>query len=242
MNVQTCLHSPDALRCQAALFDLTNKLDQSETFSIEDVGDCLPGAVMVQDLSRLTNTYMNKLGCDYLRHSKEELEALGPNYFNLFFPPEEIQLLKVELNNFISQNDFSKIYSFFQRVRPHAGMDYKWYLTSTRLYSDPHNLANPKTLNIAIDVSNLGLTTKKMNFICEQNELVQKHYGKYLRLTLREKEIIRLIVDGKSSYAISDMLFISQHTVNNHRKNIIAKLQVKSLSELIKFAVAFCII
>ncbi len=56
-------------------------------------------------------------------------------------------------------------------------------------------------------------------------------------LTKREKEIVNLIADGKTSQNISLILYISIHTVNNHRKNIYKKLQTKNLAGLIKFAI-----
>ena len=71
------------------------------------------------------------------------------------------------------------------------------------------------------------------------NLYVVKNYEKFTRLTLREKQILRLISDGCNSYEISESLFISIHTVNNHRKNIMNKLETVSLPHLIKFAVWF---
>jgi LuxR family transcriptional regulator, quorum-sensing system regulator SdiA len=58
-------------------------------------------------------------------------------------------------------------------------------------------------------------------------------------LTKREKEIIRLIADGNTSMDISTILFISIHTVNNHRKNIYKKLGTKNLACLVKYAIHF---
>jgi DNA-binding CsgD family transcriptional regulator len=83
---------------------------------------------------------------------------------------------------------------------------------------------------------------KVMNYLCDQDQFVKKNYLKFKSLTKRETEIIRLIVDGQSSYSISEQLFISVHTVNNHRKNIGKKLDVRSISELIKFAIAFLMV
>ena len=55
-------------------------------------------------------------------------------------------------------------------------------------------------------------------------------------LTKREKEIIRLITDEYTSREIGKQLFISHHTVERHRKNIIAKLGVKNVAGLVKYA------
>ncbi|MEO8794090.1 MAG: helix-turn-helix transcriptional regulator [Daejeonella sp.] len=56
-------------------------------------------------------------------------------------------------------------------------------------------------------------------------------------LTKREKEIVNLIADGKTSQNISIILYISIHTVNNHRKNIYKKLHTNNLAGLIRFAI-----
>lgn len=87
-----------------------------------------------------------------------------------------------------------------------------------------------------------GTAAKVMNYLREQDQFVRKNYLRFSTLTNREREIIKLIVDGQSSYSIAKLLFISVHTVNNHRKNIGKKLNVRSLSELIKFAIAFFLI
>lgn len=55
-------------------------------------------------------------------------------------------------------------------------------------------------------------------------------------LTKREKEILRLIADGKTSQQVANMLFLSVFTVETHRRNILQKLQAKNLAELIKVA------
>lgn len=55
-------------------------------------------------------------------------------------------------------------------------------------------------------------------------------------LTEREIEIVRLIVREFSSAEIAEKLFISQRTVETHRKNILRKTGVKNIVGLIKYA------
>lgn len=54
------------------------------------------------------------------------------------------------------------------------------------------------------------------------------------KLTAREKEIIRHILDGLSSPEIAEKLFISHRTVENHRANIMNKLKVRNTIELVR--------
>lgn len=58
-----------------------------------------------------------------------------------------------------------------------------------------------------------------------------------IMLSKREKEILRLIGEGKTSNEISDMLFIGKTTVDTHRKNILKKLNIHGKSDLVRFAV-----
>jgi DNA-binding NarL/FixJ family response regulator len=55
-------------------------------------------------------------------------------------------------------------------------------------------------------------------------------------LTHREREVLKLLSDGKSSKEIGDLLFISLRTVQNHRANIMKKLKVRRTADLIKYA------
>jgi DNA-binding NarL/FixJ family response regulator len=59
----------------------------------------------------------------------------------------------------------------------------------------------------------------------------------YDLLGLREKEILRLLASGKSNREIAEMLHISLSTVETHRNNILQKLHLHNLAELILYAV-----
>jgi DNA-binding NarL/FixJ family response regulator len=51
-------------------------------------------------------------------------------------------------------------------------------------------------------------------------------------LTARERQIVQLIIEGKKSKEIAQILFISIKTVNKHRSNILVKLGIHNLAEL----------
>jgi len=54
--------------------------------------------------------------------------------------------------------------------------------------------------------------------------------------TNREREILRLLASGCSSVEIGKILFISNHTVNTHRKNLMQKAGAKNSAQLIQMA------
>jgi len=56
-------------------------------------------------------------------------------------------------------------------------------------------------------------------------------------ISKRECEIITLIAEGFTNQQIAEKLFLSSHTVNTHRKNIMAKLGVKNTAGIVMYAV-----
>ena len=57
------------------------------------------------------------------------------------------------------------------------------------------------------------------------------------RLTSREREIVQLLAEGKSSKEIASSLNLSVKTVETHRTNIMRKLDMHNVSELVRYAV-----
>jgi len=236
--VATSYHKQLENNCKAQFFTIGNQLKKG-LFTLQDVGDYVPGNLMVHDLITNSNTYMNKSGCNILKHSREELQALGPTYFTKFFPKEELRFLNEGLQQFIAKDDHSSVYSFLQRVRPDSSCEYKWYFTSSRLCCGTESGNTNMIMHLAIEANALNNLGRKLNRVFEENLFISQNYRKFNLLTTREKEIIRLIALDKSTQDISDLLFISTHTVNNHRKNILNKLEITCISQLVRFAMSF---
>ena len=74
---------------------------------------------------------------------------------------------------------------------------------------------------------------KKFTNYSEESKIIDVFQQK-IKLSEREKEIIRYIVKGLENEAIAEQLFISLHTVRTHRKNIFHKLNIHSATELTK--------
>ena len=94
--------------------------------------------------------------------------------------------------------------------------------------------------------SAIHATAKGEKFFCNKilNIILEKHLEKNeeedclpTELTVREVQIVKLITMGKSSREIATHLHLSHHTINTHRKNVLKKLNLKSTSELILYAV-----
>lgn len=56
------------------------------------------------------------------------------------------------------------------------------------------------------------------------------------RLTLREREVLKLTAEGNSSREISGLLFISARTVEHHRAHIMTKLRLRKTADVVRYA------
>ncbi|MBL4708220.1 MAG: response regulator transcription factor [Flavobacteriales bacterium] len=78
--------------------------------------------------------------------------------------------------------------------------------------------------------------TKRIMESMQKKRVVEKRIGN-VELTQRETEVIVLIAQEYTTNEIAERLFISHHTVESHRKNLISKLQVRGVSGLVKYAI-----
>ena len=83
----------------------------------------------------------------------------------------------------------------------------------------------PNATEVILGSFNLGEPVK------EVPELVSD------RITSREREIVQLLAEGKSSKEVASSLGISVKTVETHRANVMRKLDLHSVSELVRYAV-----
>ena len=74
------------------------------------------------------------------------------------------------------------------------------------------------------------------------DDLAQTYHGARFKapfepLTTREREVLKLIAEGRSSKEVASLLFISVRTVQHHRANIMRKLNIRKTADLVKYAI-----
>lgn len=95
-------------------------------------------------------------------------------------------------------------------------------------------------------INAISTTLKGELFLCskvlkvilsEENSIRNQGQVEIALLTKRELEVLPLITKGHTTMTIADILNVSVHTINSHRKNILKKLNLKSPIELIVYAI-----
>ncbi len=81
------------------------------------------------------------------------------------------------------------------------------------------------------------LETLRKEEIDPNNHSLKEFSCEPVHLSERELEIIKLIAEGNTNVQIAEKLFLSNHTVNTHRKNVMAKLGVNNTAAIVLYAV-----
>jgi DNA-binding CsgD family transcriptional regulator len=104
------------------------------------------------------------------------------------------------------------------------------------------------SLGILLDISNLkfdDLLTLSVEKILDGNGIfntrnISYHFlypDEFECLTQQEKKVARLLAEGYSSKQIASKLFLSEHTIISHRKNLLKKTNTKNVAQLIAFSI-----
>lgn len=148
------------------------------------------------------------------------------------------------LNKMSTNEKLSSRFKFDSRFKCKDG-SYKRILQHAHILSLDSNGKPSIVLFISSDISKL----KKKNIIDYELSTYYPEKGFVtvleawdnvdtdIPLSLRELEIVKLIAEGLTEKEIGSKLFISTHTVKNHRKNILHKTGIKNAPELVKVAV-----
>lgn len=221
---------------------LQKKLENGDIV-IDNLGSILPASVMVHDMNGLQPTkvsYMNHWGCEQLGTSMAEINAMGDAYYSKYFVEEEVFAAFEGIKKYLLEGDFTKQYNFFQRVKLRQKTEFKWFYTVCKVIKmkTDEGVSN-KMIMVSSPVDGIDYLILKVNKVLDEDRFIKQNFKTYAILTKREKEVITMISKGRSSKEIAEELFISIHTVNTHRKNIIQKTECNSFSALLKFAIAF---
>ena len=108
-------------------------------------------------------------------------------------------------------------------------------ISSVKKDIDGYVLKNSGTEILVKALTNLSLNLKYWDpNIITENHHSKDNFVQKLKLSARELEILALLKEGLTNKQISDNLFLSEFTVKTHRKNIMSKMEVNNIVDLLK--------
>lgn len=173
------------------------------------------------------------------------------DFFGLFHPDDQYYLLgafefAARLVYVMDDSQLGHLrFNFYSRMLD-KNKNYRWILLQSPLQQKNEKKEIQSSLVIIYDLSHFQIINKPLLSIIDfSNNEIQyfKHFDHDIKqidvnkptITKREKEILKLMAMGQKTPEIAASLFISYHTVENHKRNLRRKTNTKTSSELIAY-------
>ncbi|HXA01958.1 MAG TPA: LuxR C-terminal-related transcriptional regulator [Cytophagaceae bacterium] len=232
-----------------------NRSDPSGIFGNKEFNslfESAPGIVCIYNFQSKQYEFFSKNVKNILGYDAEDYLngglAFGMSTFHeahaKIFSNRILPLMLQNINQYAISKELKNVsfdYSF--KVRTKEG-EYLWFLQQMNfIETDEHgypflsvlfmiNIDSVKTDNYITFKVNKKDEREIFQTIFTQSYVVDEEF----LFSERELEILQLLSEGKSSMEIANLLFISKHTVNTHRQNMLEKTSAKNTIELLKIA------
>jgi len=194
----------------------------------------------IVDFEKYSQVYFNPVAENFFGTTNMVLTKLGFAYVFKYLHPYNFNIVQHHIAYFSNPDNYNKVLSYVYYVNTSNG--WKWLYNCTKVSSFT-KAGKAKYLFVSgIDISEILSGNGKYKKIKKNINFINEHGSLFYQLTNREKEILSMIIEEKSSIEIGEILHISNTTVDTHRNNIIKKLQVKSSVGLVKYAIMFDLI
>lgn len=218
---------------------------------LKNIIDIMPCALYLLDYQTRTYLYVSEEVKNLIGHTSNDFLTKGHEWLLRQLHPQDLDQFKGEVfedfvtyvNSLSREQIKSARFSVNYRIKHTDGHYVQFLDQHIVIETDEEN--NPiLILGICTDIT-VHKTDDKVIFTISEfdiengNKLISsKSFPRSVKFTEREKEIILLLQKGNSSKLIANHLYISQHTVNTHRKNLLQKYNFKNTSELLSYAMA----
>ncbi|WP_432708006.1 response regulator transcription factor [Pedobacter sp.] len=203
------------------------------------VADQLPAAIIVHCVVDLHVVYMNQPAMDAFgieEHQISELNKEGnqASYFNTIERVDYIQ----QIHCLIQQNTEDMV-CYFQQIRNQRSLAWLLFVSNTKVFYRNSTGEATYLITTSNNLEQVQHFSPKIVRMVDEMSFLQANNPLFLKLTKREKEVLRCIALGMNSGEISNSLFISPATVDTHRRNLRSKLCLKNNYDTVRFAQAY---
>lgn len=202
--------------------------------SLEEVGGICEDILQHSD-EDFRCLYLNPKGRRWFGLEKEKRNLGNSVRMDAFYHPDTLNFELPNIKRYYKSDRGDRVYANYQQLyNPKKGV-YTICLVLTKKVKIGY-------LSFLYPLDDeLGISAKIKRVISE--ELFKRsHQKNFDSLTHRELEVLRLLADGVNNPCIAEKLFISRRTVEEHRKNINRKLEIRNLKDILEYAYAFDLI
>ena len=201
-----------------------------DVLKYKELDQFTPGFISIIDANDFTVNYISPEMTEQMGLVSEEVNSINfEEYANKMIVPEMAKHVLTSIYGYCKRKFKTGDFFYYIKARYKENKDYEWFCVYFKLHNQKNLLiAQIQPINHSISSHISGILSKFLN----NGMKAMKYYKMAVTLTNREKDVLKLVIKDYSSTQICDELNISKHTVNNHRKNIIQKLDIDSLSDL----------
>lgn len=181
--------------------------------------------------------YSNKSAYDFLDVTEEETNKLGFKYILKLVHPDNIGAIFLLIKFYNEQNNKNNTFSHTYYIKSKNGWEWTYAIVKPAILNSDGSVKY--LLGVGCSVDYLLKNKKQVSIFRKNIHFLEENTEKYLVLSEREKEVLKLICEEYTSKEIAEKLCLSSLTVDTHRKNLIDKLHVKSSIGLVKYALLF---
>ncbi len=198
----------------------------------EKIFSSLNAIIFVFDLNNYRMLWVNDAFKKILGY-KNSTEKIPEDVLLEIYHPDDRDLL-ADIKKYFKRKKKGTYTAIF-KFRNSKGK-YIWLCSVANLFRRTPDNSVFEMVGVSINFSN-ELSYGKNLKVVSREQLKQSNKPIIEQLTKRERELTRYFAQGYQTKEIAEMIGVSFHTVNNHRKNILKKLGFKNIASLVNFAV-----
>jgi DNA-binding CsgD family transcriptional regulator len=221
--------------------DLESKIrDRIE--QINTVANLFPGVIIIHRMPGFSLEYMSPNGLQQLGITLETFRSYSVlEYTEKYFNLEDAEDYAPKLHAMIDSNSDENV-TFFQQVKINGSADWAWHMSIVKILLRDDEGLPLLIINMAYKVDPMQHINKKVDRLLKENDFLRKNINRFSQLTKQECVVLKLLALGVSAGETAEKLFITEGTVETHRKNIRRKLNTSAYYELCEYARAFDLI
>jgi len=212
--------------------DKKSSANQTRLDYLESILSSVNAIVYVFDLVNLKMIYTNEGFRKILGFKKPQKEVPEDILLEIHHPDDK-ELLN-EMKSFFKKDKKGTFTGVFQFAN--AEGKYVWLCTSCNIFRQNIKKNILEVVGVSINMQQLMPYHKNLKTITRINSR-ENNNDTISKLSKRERELLQYFAKGYKTREIAELLGLSFHTVNNHRKNMIKKLEVKNIALFVSFAV-----
>jgi DNA-binding CsgD family transcriptional regulator len=207
------------------------KLASRDMEMLEAISVHMPFYITLNNRITLDTSFASPFLEDMMEIDLSDISSLGFEKIKEISDPHVFQYAMGVINSYKINGCPESMCSYLQRL--YMGKDFKWVTTYKTVFD------KQLFFNVGYPIERIGKPCEVLMDILDDVFVKKNGWERFEMLTTREIEVLHLVAKGYTSIEISEKLFLSEHTIKTHRKNIGYKLGLKNNSEWVRFAMAF---